>query len=87
MHLVPKALMAAAVASLAACSTPPAANQAPAPAAAAAQQTAAAAPLDEAMTGSRIRKRNADGGDRNVKTVSSRDARDAMESGPRPLDR
>lgn len=84
MHVVQKALLAACLAALAACTTPPATNQAPPPAAAA-QQTADAAPLEEAMTGSRIRKRNADGGDRTVKTVGSREARDALDTSMRPL--
>lgn len=37
------------------------------------------------MTGSRIRKRNSGGGDRTVKTVGWREARDALDSAMRPL--
>jgi len=83
MHVVLKALMPAGLAALAACSTPPATQTAPAPAEAA--QKIAAAPTEEPMTGSRIRKRNSDGGDRTVKTVGSREARDALDSAMRPL--
>lgn len=74
------------LAALAGCASPPAGNQPPASApAAAAQQTAANTPLEEPMTGSRIRKRNVDGGDRTVKTVGAHDARTALDTSVRPL--
>lgn len=72
------------LAALAGCSSPPPSEQASAPATAA-QQTAANTPLEEPMTGSRIRKRNVDGGDRTVKTVGAQDARNALDTSVRPL--
>ncbi len=86
--VVSKVPLVLLLAALAGCASPPATEQAPASppaAAAAAQQTAANAPLDEPMTGSRIRKRNADGGDRTVKTVGAQDARNALDTSVRPL--
>jgi hypothetical protein len=84
--VVSKVPLVLLLAALAGCASPPATEQAPAsPPAAAAQQTAANAPLDEPMTGSRIRKRNADGGDRTVKTVGAQDARNALDTSVRPL--
>jgi len=86
MPLVLKTLMLAGLATLAACTTAPAGQTPPAPAEAAQKIAAApAAPLEESMTGSRIRKRSNDGGDRTVKTVGARDARDALDSAMRPL--
>ena len=67
---------------LAGCSTPAAPPPAASPAAVA---PALAAQEDEhAMTGSRIPKRKST--DRMLKTVGGQEARDAMDSVPRPLD-
>lgn len=84
--LVPKAALLALLAALAGCASAPAAKPEPAsPPATVAQQGATDAPLEEPMTGSRIRKRNVDGGDRTVKTVGAQDARNALDTAVRPL--
>jgi starvation-inducible outer membrane lipoprotein len=77
------ALIGAFVLTLAACTTAPTSEQ-PAPAAAAAPAIAAKVD-DETLTGSRIPKKG--GGDRTVKTVGSRDARDAFDNQAKPMDR
>ena len=81
-HLT-KALIAPLVLTLAACTTAPNAEPPTAPAAAA--PAIAAKADDETLTGSRIPKRG--GGDRTVKTVGSRDARDAFDNQANPMDR
>ena len=83
MQHLPKALIGVSVLTLAACTTAPGADQ-PAPPAAAAPAIAAKID-DEALTGSRIPKKG--GGDRTVKTVGSRDARDSFDNQAKPLDR
>jgi starvation-inducible outer membrane lipoprotein len=83
MQHLPKALIGVSVLTLAACTTAPATEQ-PAPAAAAAPAIAAKV-YDETNTGSRIPKKG--GGDRTVKTVGSRDARDSFDNQAKPLDR
>lgn len=82
MHLS-RALIAPIVLTLAACATAPGTEQ-PRPPAAAAPAIAAKAD-DETLTGSRIPKRG--GGDRTVKTVGARDARDSFDNQAKPLDR
>lgn len=78
-----KALIAPLVLTLAACATAPGTEQPALPAAAA--PAIAAKADDETLTGSRIPKRG--GGDRTVKTVGSRDARDSFDNQSKPLDR
>lgn len=83
MQHLPKALIGVFVLTLAACTTAPTTDQ-PTPAAAAAP-TVASKVDDETMTGSRIPKKG--GGDRTVKTVGSRDARDSFDNQAKPMDR
>ena len=78
-----KLLTGAFVLTLAACTTGPTVEQ-PTPAATAAPAIAAKAD-DETLTGSRIPKRG--GGDRTVKTVGARDARDSFDNQAKPMDR
>jgi starvation-inducible outer membrane lipoprotein len=83
MQHLRKALIGVFVLTLAACTTAPTTDQPTPPAAAA---PAIAAKLDdETQTGSRIPKKG--GGDRTVKTVGSRDARDSFDNQAKPLDR
>ena len=77
------ALIGAFVLPLAACTTAPTGEQPTSPAAAA--PAIAAKVDDETLTGSRIPKKG--GGDRTVKTVGSRDARDAFSNQATPMDR
>ncbi|TXF96829.1 hypothetical protein [Massilia arenae] len=83
MQHLPKALIGVFVLTLAACTAAPTTDQ-PTPAAAAAP-TVAAKVDDETMTGSRIPKKG--GGDRTVKTIGSRDARDSFDNQTKPMDR
>jgi starvation-inducible outer membrane lipoprotein len=83
MQHLPKALIGVSVLTLAACTTAPTTDQ-PAPAATVAP-TVAAKVDDETMTGSRIPKKG--GGDRVVKTVGARDARDSFDNQAKPMDR
>ncbi len=83
MSHLSKALIGAAVLTLAACTTAPTSEQPTAPAAAA--PTLASKADDETMTGSRIRKKGS--GDRTVHTVGARDARDSFDNMSKPLDR
>ena len=78
-----KLLTGAVALTLAACTTGPTVEQ-PTPAAAAAPAIAAKVD-DETLTGSRIPKRG--GGDRTVKTVGARDARDSFDNQAKPMDR
>ncbi|MDY0964195.1 hypothetical protein [Massilia sp. CFBP9026] len=81
MQHLPKALIGVFVLTLAACTTAPTTDQ-PTPAAAPA---IAAKVDDETLTGSRIPKKG--GGDRTVKTVGARDARDSFDNQAKPMDR
>lgn len=83
MQHLSKLLSGAFVLTLAACTTAPAGEQ-PTPPQAAAPAVAAKVD-DETLTGSRIPKRG--GGDRTVKTVGARDARDSFDNQSKPLDR
>ncbi|WP_137176061.1 hypothetical protein [Massilia sp. HP4] len=83
MQHLSKALVAAFVLILAACTSAPTSEQ-PTPPAAAAPAIAARFD-DETLTGSRIPKKG--GGDRTVKTVGSRDARDSFDNQAKPMDR
>ncbi|RNF32050.1 hypothetical protein NM04_03945 [Massilia aurea] len=83
MQHLPKALTGVFVLTLAACTTAPTTDQ-PTPAAAAAPAIAAKVD-DETLTGSRIPKKG--GGDRTVKTVGARDARDSFDNQAKPMDR
>jgi len=86
MHCLSKALLGAAALPLVACTTAPATQETAPPAAAAAAVPAIAAKSDdEAMTGSRIRKKGS--GDRTVHTVGARDARDSFDNMAKPMDR
>jgi len=85
MHCLSKALLGAAALTLVACTTAPATQEAAPPAAAAAAPAIAAKSDDEAMTGSRIRKKGS--GDRTVHTVGARDARDSFDNMAKPMDR
>ncbi len=79
MHNASKALLAASALVLAGCSAPPAIEEAPP--AVASQETGTS--QDHNITGSRIKNRKDT--DRVVRTMSQQDAKNAMDSGPRPL--
>ncbi|MGF6274554.1 starvation-inducible outer membrane lipoprotein [Massilia sp. UYP11] len=83
MQHLTRAVIGVFVLTLAACTTAPTTEQ-PTPPAAAAPAIAARVD-DESLTGSRIPKKG--GGDRTVKTVGARDARDAFDNQAKPLDR
>jgi starvation-inducible outer membrane lipoprotein len=79
MHNATKAVLAASALVLGGCSAPPAIEEAPPAVASQATGTS----QDQNITGSRIKNRKDT--DRVVRTMSQQDARNAMESGPRPL--
>ncbi|WP_306393670.1 hypothetical protein [Telluria beijingensis] len=82
MHAALTPLALGALVALAGCSTP--ASPPPAASPAAAAPALAAQEDQHEMTGSRIPKRKST--DRMLKTVGGQEARDAMDSAPRPLD-
>jgi uncharacterized lipoprotein YajG len=77
IFLLAGALLLAGCATKAVDNAPPASAQAPAR-----EQANAARPDDNSLTGSRLARRSTD---RMLKSVGSQEARNAMESNPRPL--